>query len=366
MAPSAPSTPVHISGRKEPTIFQRYSPHGECPLSFAGSALLHVGLLVAVVVLTFFALNTTAENAKPVAMDVVNVDPEGGGGRLDGVVGGKGLGGKDASSTKIEMAGKGKLGNPRTGDFEVKDVKFFDVKKKDLTVIGETTDPVEGQGDVFDKLDYEQRIGKKIMESDAGSGPPGGSGIGVKGGPASKGAGGGMGGGSGPGSGSAKGPGSGKGPGGPLTDQRRRELRWQILASTNGEVHLKKLQALQVTLLIPLKSQPGFMLRYDLSKPTLVGEKVRAQDDSQKVRWKNANAEEMVTLAQVLNLQEVPPFTVIYLPSGLEADMARRELAYEGRPERDILKTVWDVRERDGAYENEPFIVKQFPRPGAR
>jgi hypothetical protein len=124
---------------------------------------------------------------------------------------------------------------------------------------------------------------------------------------------------------------------------------------------------LQVTLLVPLlKTKPGYMMRFDLSKPTLVGELVAAADDSNKVRWKNANAEEMVTLAKVLNLPEIPHFTVIYLPSGLEADMARKELAFEGRPESEILKTVWDVRERDGAYENEPYIVKQLPKPGAR
>jgi hypothetical protein len=66
------------------------------------------------------------------------------------------------------------------------------------------------------------------------------------------------------------------------------------------------------------------------------------------------------------NLRETPQFTVIYLPSGLEADMARKELAYEGRRESDILQTVWDVRERDGAYENEPYIVKQYPKAAVR
>jgi hypothetical protein len=335
-----------------------------------GAMLVHVGPFVILGVLAYFGISFFgsggSDSAKPPAMDVVALDPEGGGGLLTGTVGAKGLGGNSGPPNKRESAGQGNPGNPRTGDFETKDIKFNELKQKDFDKIGEAPDPSEGPGDVFGRLDREQVLGKKIMESDAGTGPPGGTGIGSKGGAADKGKGGGTGGGVGIGSGNKKGPGVGTGAGGPLTDQRRRELRWQILASPNGEVHLKKLQAMQVILLVPLQKQPGFMLRYDLSKPTLVGERVRAEDDSRKVRWKNANHEEMVTLAKVLDLPETPPFTVIYLPSALEADMARKELAYEGRPESDIQKTVWDIRERDGAYENEPYIVKQYPRPGAR
>jgi hypothetical protein len=355
--------PATANRSKEPTIFQRYSPRGECPLSFVGSALLHIGLVAGLIVLAYFGLASSSDSAKPPEMDVVEI--EGGGGQPDGVVGGKGPGGSGEGS-KRESAGQGQAGKPRVGEIEVKDFKFDKLTKKDFK-IEETTDPIDGPGDVFTQLDREQRYGKKIIENESGTGNAGGSGTASKGAPASLGKGGGTGGGEGTGVGKAKGPGQGTSPKGVLfTDQRRRELRWQILASTNGEVHLKKLQALQVTLLIPLQSQPGFMLRYDLSKPTLVGDRVRAEDDSKKVRWKNANHEEMVTLAQVLKLQEVPQFTVIYLPSGLEADMARKELAYECRRESDILKTVWDVRERDGAYENEPYIVKQYAKPGVR
>jgi hypothetical protein len=356
-------TPATATRIKEPTILQRYSPRGECPMSFAASALLHIALLVGGGIGGWYLLQPASDSAKPPEMDVVEI--EGGGGQPDGVPGGKGPGGS-GDSNKRERAGEGQAGKPRVGDREIKDFKLDKIAKADFK-LDQSTDLVDGPGGVFVDLDREQILGKKILDSESGTANPGGTGTASKGSPGSLGKGGGSGGGDGGGVGKAKGPGQGTSPKGVLfTDQRRRELRWQILASTNGEVHLKKLQALQVILLIPLQSQPGYMLRYDLSKPTLVGERVRAEDDSKKVRWKNANHDEMETLAKVLNLKETPQFTVIYLPSGLEADMARKELAYEGRRESDIQKTVWDVRERDGAYENEPFIVQQFVKPGVR
>ena len=355
------TAPATANRSTEPTILQRYSPRGECPLSFAGSALLHVGLVVGIAVLAYFGLASSSDSAKPPEMDVVEI--EGGGGLPNSIADNKDPGGSGDTNNR-ERAGQRQAGNPRVGDLKIKQrFEFTKLGKEDFK-LDQSTDLLDGPGGVFDKLDREQVLGQKILDRESGTGNSNGTGTASKGAPGSPGKGGpGSGSGDGSGAGKGKGPGKGANPKGVLfTDQRRRELRWQILASTNGEVHLKKLQALQVTLLIPLQHQPGFMLRYDLSKPTLVGQRVRAEDDSKKVRWKNANQEEMRALAKVLNLQETPQFTVIYLPPSLEADMARKELAFEGRRESDILKTVWDVRERDGAYENEPYIVTQLAK----
>src|SRR5262249_3726826 len=171
------------------------------------------------------------------------------------------------------------------------------------------------------------------------------------------------------GSGIGKGKGDGKGTspvGVVLNDQRRRELRWRILASTNGDIHLKKLQALGVILYVPLPSQPGTALKYDMTKPTLVGNSVPASEifAVDRVRWRNDEPTQVIPLAKALHLKEAPPFLVIVLPRELELDMARRELLHKGRQEHEIQQTIWDLRERDGVYDNEPQIVEQIPKPG--
>ncbi|HEV3021638.1 MAG TPA: hypothetical protein VGX76_04200, partial [Pirellulales bacterium] len=106
-------TPAIATRPKEPTILQRYSPRGECPLSFAGSALLHVGLVVGIAVLAYFGLASSSDSSKPPEMDVVEI--EGGGGQPDGVAGGKGPGGT-GDSNKRESAGQGQAGKPRAGE----------------------------------------------------------------------------------------------------------------------------------------------------------------------------------------------------------------------------------------------------------
>jgi hypothetical protein len=346
---------------QEPTFWKQYSPRGEGPFSGAASVLLHVVVLLLLIVggIWFFD-SADSDSSKPPQIDVVEIEGEGGG--LGGLAVGPGK--LDAGPAgRTEGAPHAKAGQRPMDGGKVDDFKFKDLPKKDLEMPIDDDLPLDDKGDVFARLDRERVRGEKILASqttggDATPGFKGGDKSGTAGGAGGK---------KGPGLGNNKGPGRGNSPtGSVLTDQRRRELRWKILASEDGETHVKKLQALKVILLVPLRSKPGFALRFDLSKPTLVRHEVKAADDSGKVRWKNDNQKEMAALVKVLNLPEVPPFTVIYLPSDLEADMARRELAYQGRQENEIHQTVWDVRQRDGGFDNEPYIVQQFLRPGAK
>jgi hypothetical protein len=363
MPVAAPSQPKTKKTSLEPAFWQEYAVH----VSVGASFLVHILYLspfVLVLLLAYFFGTGSTENAKPPEMDAVEI--AGGGGRPEGIVDGKGLGGK-GPSPKRENLGSGLPGNPRTGDMNVKDIAIKDVGKKDFDKIGEAPVPIDAAGDVWDKLDREQAIGKRYMEDVATAGAAGGPGDNTKGGAPAKGTGGGVGGGKGSGAGTGDGPGQGKSKTGVVfTEQRRRELRWRIHASEDGMTHLKKLQALQVTLIVPLVNKPGYALKYDLSKPGLVPVEVRAEDDSKKVRWKNTTRSEMIGLASILRLPQVPPYTVIYLPPDMEAEMARLELAHAGRHESDIVLTEWDVRERDGTYENQPYIVRQVLRPGVK
>jgi hypothetical protein len=348
--------PIAAPGSKsskasQPNFWKHYSPHGECPLSFVGSLLLHVLVPVGILLLLVWGPGSDGENSKPPQMDVVEVEAEG----LGGGTGGTGVG-PGALSTGAPGRHEGAASRKLDGDnapLKIQDIKLKDLPPSDLKLQAWNDSPEAKDGDILAYLDRERRMGEQILANQEAAGSA--SKAGGAGGP------------KGPGFGKGQGVGQGTSKTGSiLTDQRRRELRWKILASADGDVHLKKLQALKVTLLIPLRSKPGFALRYDLSKPSIQGEEIRFADDSAKVRWQNSDPKEMVALAKVLRLKEVPIVSVIYLPSALEKDMAIRELTHEGRQEYEIKETVWDVRERDGSFENEPYIVQQFLRPGVK
>jgi hypothetical protein len=369
MSTAAPQRP-NSKLPTEPTLWKRYSPSGEFPLASITSLVLHTVVVLAIVVCSLLAMELFNDDAsKPPKMDLVEIEGEGGGG-LGGIAVGpgkldKGPPGRTEGAPDAQGAGKSVQGDkpaPSIGDLNLK------VPINDLKMPGEVPDgPIVEDGDVWVRLDRERVQGEKILQSSGDVTPgkdkdrPGFKGGEKDGQP------GGAGGKKGPGLGSGKGAGKGNSPTGVIfTDQRRRELRWKILASDDGDVHLKKLQALRVILMVPLRSKPGMALRYDLSGPTLVPMEVKAADDNNKVRWKNDNQAEMVALQKVLRLKETPPFTVIYLPSDLEADMAKRELAYKGLQENQIQQTVWDVRQRDGVYDNEPTIVAQDVRAAGK
>jgi hypothetical protein len=343
----------NTTAARQPDFWKRYSPHGECPLSVTGSVLLHIPLIL----LLFFGwliwgAATDSESSKPPKMDIVEVMPGGGGLGEIGTVGpGKN---KTGPAGRAEGVEEGSIPPPPQLDLaKLKDFKLpkFD-PKLDLPVPDEIPD-IKEEGDPFKAMarqrEYaEQLLAKQLYDASAKPGPTAGFKGGVKGGAAG-------------GAGGPAGAGLGADPNAKyLSEQRRHELKWLIMASDDGEVHLKKLRALKVVLMIQLPSQPGYALRYDLSRGGVANaEKVRFVDDTKKVRWQNTSPKEMLALQKVLRLPEVPVCSVIYLPTELEADMARRELSYQGRQEFEIYKTVWDVRERDGVYDNEPYIVRQ-------
>jgi hypothetical protein len=357
MSTTSKAPPQKTAKPLQPAIWVRYVQHAECPISFCGSALLHALALCFIVLIVVWGAAFVSENSKPPQMDVVDV--EGLGGRLGGI--GEGPGGDGPAEPKRTDVAR-VADNPNVIPNKVADTpQLPELPKFNINVAPTEDSPNAIAVKVFDDLDRQQQLGKQILEAErkiANANPRatgGTGGVGGTGGP------------KGPGVGNKQGPGAGKGTASQnLTDQRRRELRWKILASDDGDIHLKKLQALKAVLIIPLQSKPGFMMRYDLSKPVAQVQMVPIADDPNKVRWKNGDPKQMMGLAKALGLSEVPQFSVIYLPTELEKDMARRELAHKGLREADIALTIWDLRIREGLFDNEPYIVTQEVRPGIR
>jgi hypothetical protein len=346
---STPATAARPAQTKpsQPTFWKRYSAHAECPISFAGSVLLHTLIPLGILLLVIMGPGRDGENNKPPQMDMVEIEGEGGG------LGGTSVGpGSNSSGTPSHTEGPSSTTpEPVTASAQTPQFQLKDLPKFDLTMPPAWDDSVEPKdGDILAFLERERAQVEKILASKSNelTTKSGGAGGGGAGGP------------KGPGLGKGKGTSRGNSPtGGVLTDQQRHSLRWQINASYNGKEHLMKLQALKAVLVIPLSSQPGTALRFDMSKPGMAPQHIKLQLEEEKVRWFNTDQTELRSLAQELKLPEVPKVSIIYLPPSLEADMARRELAYQGAQENEIEKTIWDVRLIDGSYENTPQIVEQ-------
>ena len=200
MSATSPGTPTTTARPQQPGFWHRHSPRGECPLSFTASALLHVALVAAVLLVLYLTWVLTGSDArKPVQMDVVEV--EGGGG-----TGGLGVGIGLNESGKIgrqEAIERGKGAKPVLE--KVDDIKLKDIPPEYLKKPGAQEGPLADSG-AWARFDREQEVAKKLLDS-RGEGPPGTPGDNIKGG---AGTGGGVGGGNGKGVGNKTGPGQGK------------------------------------------------------------------------------------------------------------------------------------------------------------
>src|SRR5262249_34751845 len=82
--------------------------------------------------------------------------------------------------------------------------------------------------------------------------------------------------------------GKGKSPYGQVTTaQRWRQMRWQLLASSIGQVHLDKLKAMNVTLVMPTRDPRVFNV-FDLKRqPVALERSTRLEEHADKVWWTN-------------------------------------------------------------------------------
>lgn len=338
----------------EQPLLKRYSPHHEFPLSTLTSITLHA-LVIGVLALIAFKLNQSrhSEEAKPPKMDVVEI--EGGGG-----LGGLGIG---SGPGPVNQGGKTEVVAQNPGQAtqapEVKPregLKFHSPVNQDLFQVPMKNGQEEpGEAELFQGLLADARLltaqAMKVSPSALSStGDVGSAGR-------ERGSGGGAGGGEGTGIGTKKGPGTGTSPTGVLlTKRERRQKRWRIDFSGDGPTHLKKLQALRVTLAIPSSRQGMFMV-YDLARG-MQGRLDNLVSHKDKVQWFNTSRHSLQQLASVMRLPQVPPFVVIFLPEAVEEEMHRLEHEYRGLEEHQITFTEFEIRQRpDGSYG--PVVVAQ-------
>lgn len=345
-------------------MWKRYSKHGEFPWSTSLSIALHgFGLLALLFLIPWLGEFLPNNPTPPPKMDLLEIEGLSGGGDEMGA-GLKKLG-EGNQPQKTEGAGNASNATkPNEARPKAEQVARLDNLKFDPKLgVNSNAEFELDEGNLpFKQLEKLSKDAAKDLK-DSLEQPLPGSKLGTSQTPGT-----GSPGGDGTGRGKGKGPGTGDSKTGVVyTRKMKHEARWQILASPDGNIHLKKLAALGITLAVPTSTRGKFAV-YDLSKLPPVSRQMDLSGQKEKVMWINGDPRELAGLASVLGLKSPPPFAAIFLPQGLEDRMAELEAAYisqNNRAEREIEKTYWDVPQRDGVYDNEPTIVHQKVR-GAR
>ncbi|MCS6851258.1 MAG: hypothetical protein NZ700_08840 [Gemmataceae bacterium] len=335
--PSQPTTDTTVPRAKRPyvppekTIWQRYSAHHELPMSAAGSLLVHglgLGLLVVLAVLGI----RLARNTDPLPLEPIAI---GGGGGLPGLTG-DGPGTGEAPRENVQERPTPSNETPSVPRFEdlppakVDPIDFPEFKNDPdaMRMIEESRVAAAALA----KVSKEAR--RQLMEGLAGSGGRGGGGRD-----------------GGKDSGTDRGTGSGTGPGhGNLDVRTRRVIRWVMNFDTrDGNDYARQLQALGAILGIPEPDGQYRIIR-DLTQRPATGE-IEDLRKIQRMYWVDDVPESVRSLAQALQLPQVPNHIVAFFPEQFEADLLRKELAFRGLKEHQIRETRFRIVRKGTGYE---------------
>ena len=327
-------------------FWQRYSRHGELPLSGASSLAVHLlvfGLLLLTAWLAYAVFNHTTRS---LPVEAVRLDVGGGGGDPRAKGDGPGRGEKVVEEgPKTEEASP----NPDPNDKVERPKLPVDpgprkppqFSEDDLRRIHRSDTP---SSQAFEKL-AKANIRIRLPDGKPEGGGKGGTGAG-----------------GGSGDGKGKGTGNGRGEGhGNLTQREKRMLRWSMLFNSNsGPDYLGQLQGLRAILAIPVREDangPEYRIVRDLSaRPAkLINEDI---SKIQRIFWIDDKPQSVQDVMAVLGLRLQPSHFVAFMPEELEQHLFRFEKAYldkhhRGRTEDDIIETKFKINHAGGGYDPE-------------
>lgn len=318
-APSAgPQLTRPRSDLPEERFWKRYSPHGELPLSGAGSFALHA-LAVGLLVLLGFLGVWYARPSRTPSVEVVQLAP-GGGGAADGVAGSKGPGrraeavdGQDRQAGDPNVPPQPNLAQPQK---QPPPALQFKEGERPFAMSPEAVKAL-------------QRLGADT-QGKRNDGPP-------------------------------RGPGRG-GPGGASRPPDPRMLRWTLLFNTRtGEDYVRQLRGLDAILAVPVKEgeRPEYRLVRNLSqRPAQL-----LDEDLSKINriyWIDNNPRSVQEVMSALGVRVRPSHFVAFMPHELEQKLLRLEKAHRGLEEDQIFETKFRIVEKDGRFE--PEVVEQTPK----
>jgi hypothetical protein len=320
----------------EEQFWQRYSPHGEAPLSGAGSLTLHL-LILGVLLLGFFGLLPLGGSKHNIQIEPVRLglNQGGGGGKRSGVGEGPGIGSgrevADASATESKgLTDTLPLPLPELPD------PSSPTAREDLKFEGNTRPIFASESmQALRKLNKEAlaklpRVGLTPGKGRGGSGKGGGLGQGE-----------------GTGTGDGKGESTNQAN---LTKREKRMLRWVMRFDTrSGADYVAQLKGLGAILAIPTQEVPGDY-RYQLVRDLRPGAKLLDEDVSKinRIYWVDQKPESVREVMAFLNLRMSPSHFVAFMPAKLEQQLFELESRYlerhyPGATEDDITVTRFQV-----------------------
>jgi hypothetical protein len=302
----------------EEQFWKRYSPHGEAPLSMAGSVTLHalaigVLLLLAVYVASVFLPPTRNLPVEPVRLDIAG----GGGGKPKGVGDSKGIGGRTedtgAASDDEKLPGQ-----------EENAPRLPPLSKVETAKVQEKFDPASARflqetnsatARAIARMDDTLR--KKLSDGLQRGKGKGGTGSG-----------------GGKGTGTGKGEGPGTGPGKATLSQReKRMLRWHMRFTANtGPEYLRQLRGLGAILAIPIR-EGGGETEYKIVRDLRHGAPLLTEDvaNIQRIYWIDDKPNSVRDIMNALGGEAAtlrPNRFVAFMPEKLEENLFRMERSY--------------------------------------
>jgi len=334
----------------EERFWKRYSPHGELPLSGAGSFALHalvVGFLVLWGLYLYSYFNKPSRN---LPVESVRLELGGGGGSRTGE------GDKPGIGHGPEAAPQGQ-DNPQQGNKEEApprpDLTPTEVKDLSLKFDSETVRMIQEGPDsmkAFARLN--DNVRKRLSDGLRPGAGRGGSGSG---------------GGKGTGKGTGEGGGMGEGKQN-LSRREKRMLRWSMKFNTrNGEDYVRQLRGLGAILAIPVKEvkgqPPEYKIVRDLSKrpAQLLDEDISKIN---RIYWVDQDSStprsSVPEVMNVLGIRLRPSHFIAFMPIELEQELFKLERAHKGLDEDQIHETVFRIVESGGHFR--PEVMDQTPK----
>jgi hypothetical protein len=322
------SAPVKDKKKGDPTslvppdeqFWKHYSPHGEAPLSLAGSVAVHALAVGGLMLFAFYLASLFYKTTRSLPIDPVRLDLGGGGGKKTGVGDGPGIGHGSEIGEKSDDNQPGEEEAPRRP--ALNDAQVEKIKENYSTDDVRTIQKSE-TGRALARL--EDSIASKLRD---GLNP--GKGRGGKG----------KGGGYGTGTGTGDGPGVGAGKA-TLSKREKRMLRWNMrFTATTGLEYLAQLRGLGAILAFPVTT--GREPKYKVVRDLRPGGKMLDEDLSKinRIYWfddKPASVRDVLGALRV-KLGSVPVRFVAFMPEELEKQLFDMERGYVER----VLKRTFD------------------------
>ena len=335
-------------------FWQRYSPHGELPLSSASSLAIHLLVLGLMMLLAWMAIAVFSHTSRSLPVEAVRFG--GGGGNPHGV--------GDAANKGTPVEAGGPAEEKPTGPVAEEPIARPELKPdaapKEQFKFDEAATRYIHRSDsdgakAFQKLNQaNQRVrlpDKEPKESGYGKG--------------GKGSGGGSGEGVGKGTGSGRGEGSGT-----LTQREKRMLRWSMVFDTNsGRDYVLQLKGLGAILAVPVREQgdkPDYKIIRDLNaRPAKLLDEDLSQ--IQRIYWVDDKPQSVNDVMAILGVQlpRPPSHFVAFMPEELEQKLFKLEKDWlakinPGRTEDDIVETRFRIKHIGSKYE--PEVTSQKVR----